>query len=554
MWAASWAVLMATAGAAEGDFASDWVLARLAPDVDVQDPGVRALSEQLHVTRWERLIPKQADRAHGPLLASLGLDRVYRVHLGTDSPAPEALVAQLGAASEVDHAERDARGQAGGVPNDPFLGSQWGLYNDGTYAAGAVPGADVDAFAAWDVTIGSPDRLIAILDSGLNMAEPDISTQLWINPGEIAGNGVDDDGNGYIDDVHGYDFAYDDGDPSDVNGHGTNVAGIAGARGDNGIGFAGVCMNCTVMTGRNLDNAGYGFYSDWAASIIYAVDMGAEVINMSEGGSSPSTILEDAVTYAWGANVPIVACMMNEDSSVPYYPAAYPQTIAVGATDWTDARVSPFFWGGGSSFGDHIDVVAPGEEIYGLSTYTGYYGSYWGGTSQATPHVAGTVALMKELDPDLAAEAIRGLLHQTAVDQVGDPAEDTVGFDEYMGHGRLDIPAVLDAVQNDPLLSCSPFVGGGAATCTVRNAEPNSTVRLVRGNGKGNGPCPPALGGLCIGLSGAKVWQTATADASGIATFSLSLPSPAAGSVVWLQAVQSPPDAWVSLPIHAVFQ
>jgi len=554
MWVASWAILMATATAAESDFASDWVLARLAPDTAVQDPAIRSLSAQLDLSRWERLVPDQAGRPNGQLLSSLGLDRVYRVHLGTDSPSPAALVARLAAASEVEHAERDARGLAGAVPNDPFLGTQWGLFNDGSYAVGAVPGADVDAFAAWDVTIGSPDRVIAILDSGLNLAEPDISSQLWINPGEIAANGIDDDGNGYVDDVNGWDFAYGDPDPSDVHGHGTNVAGIAAARGDNGIGLAGVCMDCTVMVGRNLDNSGYGFYSDWAASVIYAVDMGAEVINMSEGGSAPSVILEDAVQYAWAANVPIVACMMNDDNATPYYPAAYPQTIAVGATDWTDARVSPFFWGGGSNYGDHLDLVAPGEEIYGLSTYSGYYDSYWGGTSQAAPHVAGAVALMKELDPDLPAEAIRGLLHQTAVDQVGDPAEDAPGWDEFMGHGRLDLPAVLAAVQAEPLLSCTSFVGGGAATCTVRNAEPNSTVRLVRGNARGSGPCPPALGGLCIGLTGAQVWQTTTADASGIATFALTLPAAPVGAVVWMQAVGSPPDAWVSLPIHAVFQ
>jgi thermitase len=200
---------------------------------------------------------------------------------------------------------------------------------------------------------------------------------------------------------------------------------------------------------KGLDNVNSGYYSWWASAIYYAVDNGAKVINMSVGGSSQSTTLSNAINYAIDNDVVVVACMMNINSSANFFPARYEGVIAVGATNPDDTRSNPFFWSAtsGSNFGSHISVIAPGNYTYGLShTSNTNYGSYWGGTSQAAPHVSGVVSLLLAQDPTRTPIQIKQILELTADDEVGNPLEDTQGWDKYYGYGRVNAFRALSPI------------------------------------------------------------------------------------------------------------
>jgi thermitase len=332
------------------------------------------------------------------------------------------------------------------LPNDTHFGRQYGLVNDGSFSLGTVKeDADVDMELAWEIETGDSQVVVAVLDAGAKMDHPELVNRLWHNSAE-AENNADDDMNGYIDDVLGWDFVNNDNDPTDDHGHGTNVVGIVGADANNNLGYSGVDQYAKLMICKILDSENRGFYSWWTTAIYYAVNQGAKVINMSVGGSSFSQAMEDAVNYAHNKGVTIVACMMNNNNNVTYYPAGYVNTIAVGATNPDDTRAAPFFWSAnsGSSFGGHIDVVAPGNYIYGLSHRSdSNFGSYWGGTSQATPLVAGIAALLIAQDSSRGPEDIRTILQSTAEDQIGNPFEDTEGFDIYYGYGRVNAHQAL---------------------------------------------------------------------------------------------------------------
>lgn len=406
--------------------------------------------DKVHLTKIISLVPVTAAESN---LRSLHL--VKHIHFfemlpGTDIQQVKILLEETGL---FEYVENDHVGKGSGVsavtPTDTYFNRQWGLYNDGTFSASAISGADVKMTEAWGLTTGSSSVIVCILDSGLKLDHPEFSGRLWVNPSEIANNNIDDDGNGYIDDVNGWDWANNDKNPTDDHGHGTNVAGITAASGNNSTGYAGVDWNCKVMTGKILNASNSGSYSWFASGIYYAVNKGARVINMSVGGSGFSQSLKDACDFAYANNVALFACMMNENNGVSYYPAAYSSTIAVGATDVNDYRVQPFFWSttSGSNYGSHIDVVAPGNYIYGLSYSSNTnYNSYWGGTSQATPLVAGIGSLMVALNPSITVDEIRSKLRSTAVDLVGRPTEDVAGFDNYMGYGRVNAYAALAAV------------------------------------------------------------------------------------------------------------
>lgn len=343
-------------------------------------------------------------------------------------------------------------------PNDPLFARQYNFYNDGTFTASkATAGADTDMELAWQIEKGDSNLIVAVLDAGARMTHPEFAGRLWTNNAEVV-NGIDDDGNGYIDDVQGWNFAYNTNDPTDDHGHGTNVAGILGANSNNKIGYAGVNWNSKLMILKILNSKNSGNYDWWVDGINYAVDNGAKVLNMSVGGSGASKTLGEAIEYANEKGVVVVACMMNTNNNVSYYPASYESTIAVGSTNPNDERSNPFFWGGGSNFGNHIDVVAPGNYIYGLSYNSdNNFNSYWGGTSQATPLVAGICSLLMSKDPDITPEEIRTILRNTAADQVGKKSEDTPGFDIYYGYGRVNahkaLKYVLSAVKSEANLA-----------------------------------------------------------------------------------------------------
>lgn len=305
------------------------------------------------------------------------------------------------------------------VPNDDFYESrQWALQKIG------LP-------AAWGIVRGMAAPL-AIIDSGIDLDHPDLASRIWRNPGEVAGNGLDDDGNGYVDDVAGWDFVGGDPIPDDRFYHGTHVAGIAGAATNNGRGIAGVTWETPLMAVRVLDQYGDGWWDDVAAGILYAVDNGARVLNLSLGGGLPSQTLTRAVAHARARGCLIVAAAGNNGGDV-LFPARLEGVIAVGATDVDDA-VWP-----NSSRGPELDLVAPGVAI--LSTVPGNRYLEVSGTSMATPHVSGVAALILGRVPTLSANELAALLRQTAVD-LAPP-----GPDSASGWGRVDAGRAISAAH-----------------------------------------------------------------------------------------------------------
>lgn len=364
-------------------------------------------------------------------------------------------VKTIGSSPAVKYAEADMQGAAAGAqlltPNDQyFYNRQWALKNDGTFTLStAVAGADIDMENAWNIEQGDSTIVLGVIDTGTKLDHPEFGGRLWTNSGEIAGNNIDDDSNGFVDDINGWDFANNDNNPVDDNGHGTNVAGIACATGNNSIGYAGVDWHCKLMTMKGLDASSYGYYSWWADAIYYAVDNGVNVLNLSLGGTGSSTLLQTAVNYALNNNVSVVAASGNGNTGAAFYPAVFAGVIAVGSTDADDSRTVPFFWSttSGSNYGSHLSVVAPGNYIYGLSSSSNTnYGSYWGGTSQASPHVAGLATLLLAQNPTMTPPQIKSLIEATAEDQVGDPAEDVAGWDQYHGHGRINANNALSVM------------------------------------------------------------------------------------------------------------
>jgi len=325
------------------------------------------------------------------------------------------------------------------IPNDNYFSRQWSHYNDGTFSlSNSTVDADIDTDLAWDITQGDPNLVVAILDSGAKLDHPEFSGRIWLNTNENQ-NGSDSDSNNYIDDINGWDFANNDNDPTDDHGHGTNVTGIALASGNNTTGYAGVNWNSKIMICKILDNNNSGYYSWWAEAIYYAVDNGASVINMSVGGNGSSTLLENAINYAYNNNVPVVVSTGNQNSVIQY-PAKYTNAFAVGSTNSDDTRTVPFFWSStsGSNYGPELDFVAPGNYMFGLSYSSNInYDSYWGGTSQAAPHVAGLISLLLSLNSNLTVDEVRTILEDTSEDEVGDWF-DTSGWDQYYGHGRIN--------------------------------------------------------------------------------------------------------------------
>jgi subtilisin family serine protease len=376
-------------------------------------------------------------------------------------------------------------------PDDLFFIRQYGLKNTGTRSFAGIQGkagADIEAVEAWGIEPGGDSIVVAVLDGGLNTNHPDIASRVWVNAKEIPGNAKDDDANGYVDDVNGWAFA-NGGDDEDIPGspdvydglgHGTNVAGIIGAIGGNEIGMAGVAR-CRIMPVKVLNDSNWGYYSWWAAGIRYAVDNGARIINLSLGGEDGNvTSLRGAVEYALAHNVTLVSSMGNERSAAAQYPAAFPGVIAVGATGPDDRWVEQFPWDNtgtkGSNFGPHISVCAPGNIIYGLHyASTGNYDSYWSGTSQAAPHVAGVCALLLAQDPTRKPADLKRLVEAGAEDQVGDGVLDTPGFDTHYGFGRLNALRSLKAglpVAIAPLDPDRGRMGGGTTTTMGANADP----------------------------------------------------------------------------------
>jgi subtilisin family serine protease len=317
----------------------------------------------------------------------------------------EAALAALRADPEIEFAERDFMAQAAFVPNDPYIlsGFEWHL-------------SRIDAGHAWDFTAGLSNTTVAVLDSGINAAHPDLAGRI----------------------LPGYDFVNGDADTSDDFGHGTAVAGTLVASGNNGVGVAGVAFGCRVLPVKVVDSSGFASYSCIAQGIHYAVDQGVRVINLSLAGDAASATLQQAIDYAWSNNVVVVAAAGNNANSMPQYPAACDHVIAVSASTASDSLASF------SSYGNGITLCAPGENIWTTQRDPNNpYGS-WRGTSFASPIVAGVAALIASENPTLPNSEIVSILEQTA-DDLGLP-----GYDTSFGFGRVNAFRAVYAASTEP--------------------------------------------------------------------------------------------------------
>jgi thermitase len=280
------------------------------------------------------------------------------------------------------------------APTDPLFGRQWAL-------------RATRARSAWLATLGDGVP-VAVLDSGLDLSNPDMAGSLWTNPDEVPANEIDDDGNGFVDDVHGADTVGWDGDPSDGLGHGTAVASVIGARGDNGFGLSGMAWNARLMPVKVLHDNGWGTTATMIAGLRYALDEGARIVNMSLNGSARSRALDEAIQQAETRGVLVVTSAGNDGRNrdrVPSYPASErsPSVITVASADRAGA-LAP-----GSAFGrSSVDVAAPGDEI--LTSDLGARFARRSGTSFAAAYVTGAAALLAAAHPDASAPRLRAAL------------------------------------------------------------------------------------------------------------------------------------------------
>jgi MYXO-CTERM domain-containing protein len=418
-----------------------WSYSKAADQVPPYRPGTV-------VVRFQEELRGQVDAA---LAANLGLSirraspiGVHLMNLVTNETVEQA-VARLNKDPRVRYAEPDHRIRFLNTPNDPRFSECWGLHNTGQ--TGGTADADIDAVEAWNISIGSWDVVVAVLDTGVDYTHPDLAANMWTNQDEIAGNGIDDDNNGYIDDVIGWDFENQVNDPMDDYGHGTHCAGTIGAVGNDGLGVAGVNWRVTIMPLRIIGNQELDAYClDAAESIHYAVDNGAHVMSCSWWTVEHyNQTLEEAVEYSEQMGVLLVAAAGNDsrdddDPGYNHWPSEWPydNIIAVAATNHNDGRASFSNWGPIS-----VDVGAPGEDI--LSTvWPGHGYDVYSGTSMATPHTAGTVALMMSIRPDLTSAEIRQFLFQTV-----DPIPDLQGI--TVTGGRINAYTALAAISGVPL-------------------------------------------------------------------------------------------------------
>ena len=385
---------------------------------------------------------------------NIGLNRIFKVNFDNVTEKNK-FIAKLDK-NKIEYVQDNLTYKIDFVPDDSLIAEQWALKKIGAYGA----------WGKLNENSNLNDVLVGVIDTGIDDKHPDLMSKIYINSGETGidengndkrNNGIDDDGNGYIDDYKGFDFVdrsiknnndtttdfYNwDNDPSDENGHGTSVAGIIGAEINNKTGIAGIAPNVKLLNLRAFDANGFGDDDDIASAIIYAVNNGVKVINMSFGDSKFSNLLKDVIDYAAGSGVVLVGSSGNSSSDLPHYPSSFSDVISVGATDSSDFAASF------SNSGSTLDLVAPGVNITTTSK-DGEYRSF-SGTSAAAPFVTGAVGILLGLK-DLSVQEITQVLKTTAKD-INSP-----GWDETTGAGRLDLNNAVTSLLPAIIKINSPY-------------------------------------------------------------------------------------------------
>jgi subtilisin family serine protease len=466
------------------------------PAFDTNSAALGTSLNSLHLRTLGHLFSKNlTDQIKTKSKGKVDLSGTYRVYIPSNADVM-SVVAQLSKNPDVTFAEPDYIAYSSNVPNktfhsvpagtylpvnahpqisvsdtpavdDPLYSQEWGL-------------AKINIEGAWSHTFGSSTTTIAIIDSGIDSSGPDLSSQLWTNPGEIPGNGIDDDNNGYIDDVNGWNFVANSNDVTDDYGHGTLVSGVAVAAANNGQGIAGVCPNCRVMPVEVMNSSGTANYSDVAAGVLYAAEKGAKVINISLGGYSNSNTLSNAINTAINVyDAVVVAGAGNDNSTNLFYPAAYSGVLAVAGTNTDDTKWSDST-SVGSNYGSWVSVSAPAVNI--LSTESGGGWIDATGTSMAAPFVAGLAGLLRSLHPDWSQAEVSSQIIHTA-DSIDSLNPSYVG---QLGSGRID---AANAMQNPhPLLSMTSYaVNGVTSGRPAFGAASTMTVTLQNSWANSNG-------------------------------------------------------------------
>jgi subtilisin family serine protease len=352
-------------------------------------------------------------------------------------------------------------------PDDPDFDLQWHLNNTGQ--TGGTEDADIDAPDAWDMSTGQ-GVIIGLVDSGVDLTHEDLTDNICSNEGEVPGDGIDNDGNGHIDDVNGWDFGDDDDDPNDEYGHGTQLCGVIAASQNNGLGVSGVAPESKILPLKISEGTPPTLIdSAVAEAIIYAADYGAKIINLSLKFGDEPQVITDAVAYAINKGVLLVGAAGQYEGEVVNFPAKLEDVIAVSATNDTDT-----LWFR-SNFGSEIELSAPGDTIYTTKMGGGYDDVR--GTSLATAIVSAVAALIVANHPEFTREQIRNRLINS-VDDLGAP-----GKDIYFGYGRVNAFNPLDPVttSSSPSTSTTSTTTTITSTTTTSMTSSTTTTSVKRG-------------------------------------------------------------------------
>ncbi|HEX2045680.1 MAG TPA: S8 family peptidase [Gaiellaceae bacterium] len=485
----------------------------------------RAVPGQL-IVGWKAGVAERGRRAALTAAGARAQNRFAPIRATLVSVRPgraAAALRRLRRDRRVRYVERNYVVSAAAVPDDPLFPDLWGL--------GAI-----GAPSAWDAGTGSANVVVGVVDTGIDVGHPDLAANAWVNPGEdCAGcrsDGVDNDGNGYVDDWRGWDFVSGDNDPSDDNGHGTHVAGTIGAVGNNGLGVAGVNWRVRLMALKFLGANGSGTTANAVRAVLYASANGARVTNNSWSGGGFSQALRDAIAHADAADSLFVAAAGNDsldNDLFPAYPSSYdlPNVVSVAAADAADAHA----WF--SNYGDvNVDLSAPGVGV--LSTWPGGTYRSASGTSMAAPHVAGTAALARAALPEASDVGLKALLLRTAAPVASLAGRTRTG-------GRLDAGGAVGCAGAPRLWLESPRPGfsvdvgesvevvalasrcGEPAGVSVSAGAGGETVPLsARGDGLYTGTFVPVAGGaveLTVSAAAGGQVDTQTVAGTAVQTF-----------------------------------